>query len=239
MDRRESIEQNNHKYPVFEIATCRRCGHIYLVGKTKEENEKLVLRQTKEISEENREDSEFYLLWEQESRQSIPENEDELTEADDEAIEISEERFVLCAFCGAIAIKQEGLLTPLCSCGDGKRYQQTLQKVLSKDRKVKHCPACGARSPNLVGRFLTDQDAPVSVLTTALYRQIPPKRSKENNEDLDNSNIGRQLLIFSDSRQDAAFFACYLDRTYQQILRRRLILYALKKYRDEAIANRW
>lgn len=237
MDRRESIEQNNHKYPVFEIATCRRCGHIYLVGKTKEENEKLVLRQTKEISEENREDAEFYLLWGQDLPQSVQENEDELIESDDEAAESSQGLYILCSSCGAI--EQEGLLTPLCSCKDSKQYQQILQRISSKDRRVNHCPACGARGPNLVGRFLTGQDAPVSVLTTALYRQIPPKRSKENNEDLDNSNIGRQLLIFSDSRQDAAFFACYLDRTYQQILRRCLILYALKKYRDEAIANRW
>jgi ATP-dependent helicase YprA (DUF1998 family) len=237
LDRREYIKQNDHEYPVFEMATCRRCGHIYLVGETKKRNGKLVLGQTKEISEENREDAEFYLLWGQDLPQSVQENEDELIESDDEAAEISQELYILCSSCGAI--EQKGLLTPLCSCGDSKRYQQTLQKVPSKDRKVKHCPACGARGPNLVGRFLTGQDAPVSVLATALYQRIPPKKSRENDEDLENSNIGRQLLIFSDSRQDAAFFACYLDRTYQQILRRCLILYALKKYRDEAIANRW
>jgi len=38
---------------------------------------------------------------------------------------------------------------------------------------------------------------------------------------------GRKLLAFSDSRQDAAFFAPYLERTYQQVLRRRLILKTL------------
>src|SRR4030067_1959228 len=225
LDRRESIKQNDHEYPVFEMSTCRRCGHIYLVGETKEENGKPVLKQTKEISEENRENAEFYLLWGQELPKSIQENEDELTEVDDVDTEISEKRFVLCACCGAI--EQEGLLPPLCSCKYSKQYQQILQKVPSKDRRVKHCPACGARSPNLVGRFLTGQDAPVSVLATALYQQIPPKKTKEN-EDLEASNIGRQLLIFSDSRQDAAFFACYLDRTYHQILRRRLILYTLE-----------
>ena len=43
---------------------------------------------------------------------------------------------------------------------------------------------------------------------------------------------GRKLLIFADSRQDAAFFAPYLERTYNNILRRRLIYNALQQ--DEA-----
>ena len=50
---------------------------------------------------------------------------------------------------------------------------------------------------------------------------------------------GRQLLVFSDSRQDAAFFAPYLSRTYSQILRRRLILQTLEEHRERALANRW
>jgi len=46
-------------------------------------------------------------------------------------------------------------------------------------------------------------------------------------------------LVFSDSRQDAAFFAPYLSRTYYQILRRRLILEAIEEDRDKIIENKW
>jgi len=42
----------------------------------------------------------------------------------------------------------------------------------------------------------------------------------------------RKLLIFSDSRQDAAFFAPYLERTYNQVLHRRLILSTLLDDQD-------
>jgi len=64
----------------------------------------------------------------------------------------------------------------------------------------------------------------VSVLATALYQQIP---ASSNTEALDLPGEGRKLLVFSDSRQDAAFFAPYLERTYNHVLRRRLMLQAL------------
>jgi Lhr-like helicase len=49
----------------------------------------------------------------------------------------------------------------------------------------------------------------------------------------------RKLLVFSDSRQDAAFFAPYLNRTYNQILHRSLIIRTLLENRNEALANSW
>jgi hypothetical protein len=80
-----------------------------------------------------------------------------------------------------------------------------------------------------VHRFLTGQDAPVSVLATALYQNLPPA---------DDPQLrlwpgeGRKLLAFADSRQDAAFFAPYMERTYSQLLRRRLILKSLLEDED-------
>ncbi len=60
----------------------------------------------------------------------------------------------------------------------------------------------------------------MSVLATSLYQHLPP------DDDVDMQHLpgqGRKLLSFADSRQDAAFFAPYLERTYTQLLRRRLI----------------
>ena len=39
----------------------------------------------------------------------------------------------------------------------------------------------------------------------------------------------QKLLMFSDSRQDAAFFAPYLERTYNQIIWRRLIFESIEE----------
>ena len=49
----------------------------------------------------------------------------------------------------------------------------------------------------------------------------------------------RRLLIFSDSRQDAAYFATYFENSYNQILQRRLIVNTLEKYQEKVITNQW
>ncbi len=242
-------------YPVFEMATCRRCGAIYLVGEQRAEQGRSFLRQSTSISEENREKVDFYLLCSPETQEEVLDNEDELVAIGEESPEVGD-RYVLCARCGAIA--REGSSSELCSCSSLSLVR--LQKA--PDRQMKRCLACRVAGPNTVGRFLTGQDAPVSVLTTTLYQQIPLKATtipvtqqtvEEEEEEQDEwetpsasyspsspqSVNTRQLLLFSDSRQDAAFFACYLNRTYSQILRRRLILKTLEKHADAVLANRW
>src|SRR5262249_5896990 len=228
-----------------------RCGQLYVVGKTFSSIEASTsgrfLRHPPTISEENREDVEFYLLLEQTAPTAPPEDEDEDVVAGQEEQE-EREIFLLCGKCGAI--DREGSLLPLCNCGE--HVQRRVQKVPSRDRQVNHCPACGARSPGLVLRFLTGQDAATSVLATALYQEVPPtseapsRRDDQEEDEWSPVSLppsaatlpgeGRKLLIFSDSRQDAAFFACYLDRTYRQILRRRLIVLALERH-PEAVSN--
>jgi len=100
------------------------------------------------------------------------------------------------------------------------------------------------------------------VLVAALYQQTPP-RDRELDDPMAESGPvpdqwsamsipreqqaqrslaggeGRQLLIFSDNRQHAAFFAPYLNRTYSQILRRRLILKTLQDHADGVVQNEW
>lgn len=162
---------------------------------------------------------EYYLLLDKEP---LPvDNEDE-----DEVKEPKEERYKLCGDCGAI--DKANLVFPLCSCGQENHFD--LLKVSSKDGKIHKCPACARTNPKgfIVWRFIFGKDAIATVLATSLYQQIPPRDG-----DL------RQLLIFSDNRQDAAFFAPYLDRTYSQILRRSLILEVVKENRERVIENRW
>ncbi|MCB1258339.1 MAG: hypothetical protein KDB26_14600, partial [Microthrixaceae bacterium] len=63
-------------------------------------------------------------------------------------------------------------------------------------------------------------------MASELFQQIPPSRSSRERRHI---GEGRKLLAFSDSRQDAAFFAPYLERTYNRSLERRLISLAVEQ----------
>ena len=80
----------------------------------------------------------------------------------------------------------------------------------------------------MVRQFETGGDAAASVITTALYQALPPADGVE----ADQPGQGRKLLLFSDSRQAAAFFAPYLETSYETIQHRRLILEALSGAAD-------
>jgi transcription elongation factor Elf1 len=111
------------------------------------------------------------------------------------------EDYHLCIRCGAIY--RVGSLSDLCNCDD--RWRRRIVKASNERGVVTHCLACGARSHNLVYRFLTGQDAPASVLATALYQDIPEREvqvSKAHQEDEYGEDVNRaharRLLIFSD-----------------------------------------
>jgi len=164
----------------------------------------------------------YFLL----TRQTAGLNEDEAVATGEDVETVAEdecEPYTLCLGCGAIAPGNGA--DPGCAC-EPSAPKITLWRVdLQGKPELRRCVSCGSRSnTGIVYRFLTGQDAPVSVLATALYQALPPSTDAEM-EDLPGQ--GRKLLAFSDSRQDAAFFAPYLERTYQQVLRRRLILKTL------------
>lgn len=210
---------------VFELATCPRCGTSYLVGQSTTHSDHL--HQALEFD-----DLEYFVF----SDQAAAPDEDEVVAADEEVEEAAPkelEPYTLCTHCGALAAGLK--VSPGCSCPTG--HQLTIYRVIRTRKKdstqpapteLTRCVACGSRSPTgIIYRFLTGQDAPASVLATALYQNLPP---------LDDPNMaslpgaGRKLLSFADSRQDAAFFAPYLERTYGQLLRRRLILKTIAEH---------
>jgi len=256
LERCEQVDVAGQQYAVFETAACRQCGATYLVGEEQEVDGKVVLKQPGKQYFEHAGKLRFYLLLD-EKTDKVPDNEDEAVSYGED-VELGD-TYKLCAACGAI--DKDTLLSPLCDC-DASNYLNVI-RVPSKEGKVHKCPACGRQSPaNLVWRFLTGKDATASVLATALYRQIPPRRKEPGEigedqmtaEDAWSSTAvsqlaaaletgsnggGRQLLAFSDSRQDAAFFAPYLSRTYSQILRRRLILRTIEEHRESVIEDRW
>ena len=225
---------------VFELATCPRCGTAYIVGR--ENTEHLagggavrVLRHPHPANAEADGGHCYFVL---EGEALLP-DEDEAVVAQAAVDQLGAGRLephTLCLGCGAVASFQSG--GPRCNCrpmtprvplrkveveaGSSADGATAARRSRREAGVLSYCIGCGARNPNgVVYRFLTGQDAPVSVLATSLYQLLPPERGDQAAE---LPGHGRKLLVFADSRQDAAFFAPYLERTYQQILHRRLIL---------------
>ena len=210
---------------VVELATCVRCGATYVVGRlvhSQDGDRKVFLRHLTGQPDDPRGEKAYFLLTDQTA--GLDEDEAVATGEDLEAIaEDENEPYTLCLDCGAVA---PGLGADTeCDC-EPSVPKLILRRVdLQGKPELRRCVSCGARSnTGIVYRFLTGKDAPVSVLATSLYQALPASDEKEMEE---LPGQGRKLLAFSDSRQDAAFFAPYLERTYQKILHRRLILKTL------------
>jgi ATP-dependent helicase YprA (DUF1998 family) len=211
---------------VFELAVCARCGMVYLVGKEIKTSGQYHLDQVGSAMEQS--SINYYTF----TDEVILPDEDELV-AEGEDISKPEidtdESLMLCTGCGRLIEGKE--INHPCTCA-GNFPQLKIHKISATSAgELKRCVSCGARSnTSTVFRFLTSADAPVSVLATSLYQVLPP--SSNESQDTYLPGGGRKLLTFADSRQDAAFFAPYLERTYQQIFRRRLILQSLTEDPD-------
>ncbi|MCI0626214.1 MAG: DEAD/DEAH box helicase [Acidobacteria bacterium] len=98
-------------------------------------------------------------------------------------------------------------------------------------RLLRKCPACGGTAgtdAEVVTGFHPGSFALSAVVGDALYQRLPARQA---NQEL--AGKGRRLLAFSDNRQDAAFFAPYLQRTSQDILLR----WAMMRAFDEAAGS--
>lgn len=245
LNRHKEWTQAGATFPVFEIAPCKRCGALHLVGRIEDEAGGQRLRQSQKLTEENYEQAEFFLL--RATLLDAADEDEEIAEPDATDEQTSEEAaaaYRLCVRCGAIGHAGSGAL---CGCAPGGRWERTLVKVSNDKGVVTCCRACGARSRNLAHRFLTGQDAPASVLATALYQEIPEREATRAVTDDDEFGApppvpvpARKLLIFSDSRQDAAYFAPYLGATtYLPILWRRLMMLTLARHERTCREQRW
>ena len=199
------------KSQLFEIGGCRKCGATYLLGDVEEEDgiEKFIPQPSRGVSVKR------YLLIDQESL--IIEDEDEDEEVlFDQPVDVVDGRRVLCCGCGAISVADRP-----CACPRDQWISVKMSREATEVAPMRKCMSCSGRLLNsIVVRFITFQDAPPAVIATALYQALPVSSDKDEQQLV---GQGRRLLSFSDSRQDAAFFAPYLERTYQRSIERRLL----------------
>lgn len=217
----------------FEIVSCRRCGHVLLSGylekRYSSQGEYLgeFLKFNQDLEYERSGKKVFFSWKSLPDSAIIDEDESMLAGITLEDGLASLKPGLLCTACGAFKRGKKGPLT--CNCEDGQRFLEVYEAELKDNKRLSTCPACGAQTPyqNIAQGFYTGQDAPVAVLATSLYQHIQPEKQSNN------PGGSRKLLAFSDSRQDAAFFAPYLENTHSNLLNRRLIFKGLEQHRQE------
>lgn len=213
-----SCDAKNVNSRLIEIGACRKCGTEYLIGKKVRNNELVIVDETDEQTQYFRLVSVDLNDWSEDDKSGGTDDLD----SDDESSQSAIKNLWWCTSCACISEKQD------CECGEKLHVVITEALRPNRDGKLQ-CNSCGSpneRSPfGPILRPVSGVDALTSVVTTALYQKLP----KENNE---GGSGGRKLLAFSDNRQDAAYFAPYLEASYFDLLRRRVIYQAAVKLRE-------
>ncbi|EGW41758.1 DEAD/DEAH box helicase [Desulfosporosinus sp. OT] len=234
LDRKELFDVDDKKVPVFELANCQNCGQEYLIGKEKNGYLKPAIEGEK---------LEYYML-----TSEVVASDDVDTDSDDEAFETADvkkvEVYELCTICGKLTLSGAKRREECCNTEVSSKIIIVYKmKTKSKAREVNTCAACGGVSKSIIKRFMTANQPSTYIVANSLYSMIPPQKITvaakvaedsffEVEEELKNleyyDESGRKLLVFSDNRQEAAFFAAYMDNKYNQLMWRRLILRELK-----------
>lgn len=200
--------QQGYFYPLL---VCRKCGQPYMEGF--EEGGRLHHRRP-DLADAKAERRVFWL----------GKPTDHVDDEEDEADEAAPNQYV------------RHWLNPLTgqlAAGEGSIALYAIQTDKDEEEKawyVRKCPACGGRTSGadaeIVTRMHPGNEAIGSVVTQRVLEALP-------GGEVDHSDPrpaqGRNLLSFSDNRQDAAFFAPYFERTSADLALRSAIRHVLKE----------
>lgn len=215
---------------VFEAAVCNDCGRLALAGKTEDGFLHQFARQGKNDG------TEYYLIRSSEDGEFFEEEDVDDADKDDGSND-----FAVCPICAAISTEANLRFEAPCE-HDRSQYVKVRLVDQTKSGQPK-CPACGFGS---FRRFYVGSEAATAVLGTELFEQMPteivteveptPTASaarglfvKAAKKKIQRTEKARQFLCFSDSRSEAAFFATYMERSYQEFLRRRGIWHTAER----------
>lgn len=184
----------------FEVALCHECGQHYFVGAKNLKIGKL----TEAIRDPSHIEfgATFFRPLEKQSE-------------DDDEDDINSEKVVfrLCVECGEIG-KNEPI------CHHHNSIPVIREEPADSEDKADQMAKCGVCGYNAAGRdpvreVVHGADGPTAVIATTLLKNLPDTR--------------KRVLAFTDGRQEAAFFAWYLEKSYRDILSRNLLLKVLEK----------
>jgi len=236
------IRLSRHKYiedlVAYEIGVCKYCKSIYIIGQINDDNYF--------VQNEDADLLETYNTWEMRNVDYFL-----LEKHDDSDVDISNvEEYSLCSKCGKI-LKQNEVNLDSCDCG--KIYQNTVyrENTNSISNKLTHCIACDGKSTaNIVRQFFLGKENATTLLGQFLFNELPDKMKEVeiikvqddeflmHGSDTEISIINskkrtKQFIAFSDSRQQAAFFAGYFDAEHDRLLRKRILLDVLENNKSK------
>ena len=223
-------------YKVFEIGVCKNCNDLYIIGNLKEIKNKQVLEpMPDDFSEEYSKANISYFLVK--GKEDI-----------EEEVEANIE-YTLCGKCGTLSTSTSR--DELCNCGSEnyitvlKNEPKNSSRKKEKKKIINTCISCGKSNTNnsIIKKFLISQDVATSIIAEGIYKNIDAKEKEVLEDDLfdivDKQGSNKQLLVFSDSRQQAAFFASFFDNNYKKFLNRRLLIKVLKDTIDQGKKKGW
>lgn len=216
----EKYDESNDT-PVYEVSVCRHCGQAYILGieEPVQGNAAAWLNPRHEGTDADDEflPRTFYRLLDDESERDSDENVQ-----------------WLCPICGSLHHEADGGLHRFVH-EVIRRVPLALNQTEGKraDEATARCRHCGYKSPVAIQSMRVSPEAAGSVVCYDLVREIPPFEREEPDEDdwftdLNEEHRAGSVICFSDKRQDAAFFAPAMERTYNSITRRQLIREAVE-----------
>lgn len=208
-------------YKAFEIGACKNCNHMYIIGNIDEDG---YLQPDDSVDVyENYEDAmdqklDFFILDDDEEH-------DEL------------EKYIICSKCGHV-YSSENINGEACKCGN--EYEVVIYKVQKPKDSIKNnitkCAYCGqTNNMGIIRSFHLNKDSATAVLAQIYYEAMGSVEEKKNEdviiEDLFSFNATptienqetKQLLAFSDSRQQASFFSVFFNYNHERFLKRRIV----------------
>ena len=226
----------------FELGTCRYCNSLYILGRVVEDKKTglsyLYQNDDVDIYENYGDNDSFRLDY-------------FLVNSSLDDIDLDGEtsaEYELCAKCGEIHNKKN-LNAIKCECGDQYRttviYVDNPAQDYRMENNILECPCCKhksnrgvVRTPNL------GKDAATAILSQLLYRAIDPRTEKKQvkakklsfsrkQSETNEKDTVKQFLAFSDSRQQASFYAKFFQSNHETFLNKRLLWEMIEK-RDYA-----
>ena len=212
--------------PFYPLLVCRRCGQPYIEGFSDKQKLYNTLKET-DATDKKFTRKIFWL-----GKPTGSETQDEVDEESIVEKKTKEEN------------RASRYLDPLTGNlldddGGGKYILlneiETTRDEVERNDYVRTCKACGSRASGSLAEIISHMNTGNEALSAVVTQKVLEALSEDRDQDEPKPMGGRSLLAFSDSRQNAAYFAPYFERTSSDLALRTAI-YRVLKNEDQSLS---